>query len=124
MIDIATFREQGYLYDTLENYTDLFSFEDFKEIKSFIDSNDIKRYSRYDYWFKYDELSYIEQLEYDNYLLRDKDLNTADKMFALAHRYQVKKMQEDGILPTWVFGTNLNSEITNKINNGILSKFL
>ena len=27
MIDIATFREQGYLYDTLENYTDLFSFE-------------------------------------------------------------------------------------------------
>ena len=81
MIDIATFREQGYLYDTLENYTDLFSFEDFKEIKSFIDSNDIKRYSRYDYWFKYDELSYIEQLEYDNYLLRDKDLNTADKMF-------------------------------------------
>ena len=32
-------------------------------------------------------------------------------------------MQEDGILPTWVFGTNCNPEITNKINNGILTKF-
>jgi Rps23 Pro-64 3,4-dihydroxylase Tpa1-like proline 4-hydroxylase len=123
MIEIAKFREQGYLYDSLENYTDLFSFEDFKEIKSFIDSNDIKRYSRYDYWFKYDDLSYIEQLHYDTYLLRDKDLNTADKMFALAHRYQIKKMQEDGILPTWVFGTNCNTEIINKINNRVLSKF-
>lgn len=123
MIDVKQYREQGYLYDSLENYTDLFSFKDFKEVKNFIDSNNIKRYSRYDYWYKYKDLSYIEQLNYDTYLLRDKDLNTADEMFELAHRYQIKKMQEDGIYPTWVFGTNCNSEITNKINNHVLSKF-
>ena len=45
MIDVKQYRETGYLYDSLENYTDLFSFEDFKEVKNFIDSTNIRRYA-------------------------------------------------------------------------------
>lgn len=123
MIDVKQYREEGYLYDSLENYTDLFSFEDFKEVKNFIDSTNIRRYSRYDYWFKYKELSYIEQLHYNTYLIRDKDLNMAEEMFSLAHSYQLKKMEEEHMLSTWVFGTSENMDINSMINNGVITNF-
>jgi hypothetical protein len=123
MIDVKQYRETGYLYDSLENYTDLFSFEDFKEVKNFIDSTNIRRYARYDYWLKYKELSYIEQLYYNTYLIKDTDLNAADEMFAIAHRYQIKKIQENGINPTWVFGTSENMDINSMINNGVITNF-
>ena len=57
MIDIKKFREQGFLYDSIKDYSDLINFEDIKIIKDKIDSIPYKRYSKYDYWFMYNKLS-------------------------------------------------------------------
>ncbi len=52
MIDAKQFRKEGFIYDSLENYTDLIDFEKFKDIKSKIDNKNIKRFSKYDYWYR------------------------------------------------------------------------
>jgi Rps23 Pro-64 3,4-dihydroxylase Tpa1-like proline 4-hydroxylase len=123
MIDIKTFREQGYLLDSLENYTDLINFEKFKDIKSKIDNKNIKRFSRYDYWYKFKNLSYMEEIVYENFLKRDGDLNVADFIYQMSHEYMIKKIQDSDFYPTWVFGTSMDEEIDNLINGEIISNF-
>lgn len=123
MIDIKQYREEGYLYDSLENYTDYFNFDDFKKIKEFIDSKNIKRHSQYDYWYKYNDCSYMENVNYDTFLKNDKDLDTADFVFQKAHEYQLKKIKETGYKPTWVFGTSKDDEISGTIHNKVIGEF-
>lgn len=123
MIDIQQFREQGFIYDDIRNYSELINFEDIKNIKDKIDSIPYKRYSKYDYWFMYKGSSYIEQIFYENYLKKDKDLESADYIFNLAHKFQVEKMKTVDIYPTWVFGTSHNEEIISIINENILKYF-
>ena len=48
------------------------------ELKQFIDSKNIKRHSQYDYWYSYNNLSYAEKIVYNDLLIRDNDLETAD----------------------------------------------
>ena len=103
MIDVKKFREQGYIYDSLENYSELIDFDAFKEVKKGIDAQgDIKRHSRYDYWFKYKDLSYMEELVYDELIKNDDNLSVADEVFAKGHEYQLKKIKESGFYPAWV----------------------
>lgn len=123
MIDVQKFREQGYLLDILENYTDLIDFEKFKNIKSKIDSKNIKRFSRYDYWYKFKDLSYMEEIVYENFLKRDSNLDITDFVYQKSHEYMVKKMQECDFYPTWVFGTSMDEEIDNLINGDVISNF-
>ena len=123
MIDIQQFREQGFIYDDIRNYSELINFEDIKTIKDKIDSIPYKRYSKYDYWFMYKGSSYIEQIFYEDYLKRDKDLKSADYVFNLAHNFQIKKMKSEDIYPTWVFGTSYNKDIVSIVNDDILKDF-
>jgi Rps23 Pro-64 3,4-dihydroxylase Tpa1-like proline 4-hydroxylase len=123
MIDIQQFREEGYLYDSLENYSEFINFDDFKKIKEIIDSKNIIRYSRFDYWYKYNDLSYMEEIRYDNFLNRDNDLPTADYIYQKSHEYQLKKIKDCGFYPTWVFGTSMDDEISGTLRNQILSSF-
>lgn len=123
MIELDEFKGNGYVYDSLENYTDLINFNKLSELKSFIDSKNIKRHSQYDYWFLYNNLSYAEKIVYDDLLKRDADLQTADYIYEMAHRYQLKKIKECGFNPTWVFGTSKDSEIDSNIRNGVLKEF-
>jgi Rps23 Pro-64 3,4-dihydroxylase Tpa1-like proline 4-hydroxylase len=123
MIDIKKFREQGYLYDSLEKYKDIIDLNAFDKIKEEIDSINIKQHSRYDYWFIYKDLSYKEELVYDELLRNDKDLNTADIVYQKSHEYQLKKIEECGFYPTWVFGTALDERINHLLRNGVISDF-
>ena len=123
MIDVEKFREQGYLYDDIRNYSDFINFEDIKFIKDKIDSIPYKRYSKYDYWFLHEGSSYIEQIFYDNYLKKDKNLESADYVFNLSHRFQIEKMKTADIYPTWVFGTSHNEDIISIVNHNILKDF-
>jgi len=123
MIDVQKFREEGYLYDSLENYKNFLDFDNFKKIKDLIDSKNIIRHSRFDYWIKYNELSYAEKLIYDDYLFREKDLPTADFMYLTAHEYQLKKIKECGFYPTWIFGTSMDDDICSTLRNRIISDF-
>ena len=123
MESIENYRNSGYIYDSLENYSELIDLDKFKEIKDYIDSVNFLRYSRYDYWFKYNDQSYMEELIYTDYLKNDKDLDTADYVYDKAHQYQLKKIEECGFYPTWVFGTSMHDEINGKIHNEILREF-
>lgn len=123
MIDVQKFRNDGYLLDSLENYTDLIDLEKIKHIKSKIDNKNIKRFSRYDYWYKFNDLSYMEEIVYENFLKRDRDLNIADFIYQKSHEYMVKKMQDCNFYPTWVFGTSMDEEIDNLINGDVISNF-
>jgi hypothetical protein len=123
MIDIKKFREEGFIYDNINNYSELINFEDIKNIKEKIDLIPYKRYSKYDYWFMYNQASYIEELFYEDYLKRDKDLELADYVFNLAHRFQIEKMKTPELYPTWVFGTSKNSDIVSIINDNTISNF-
>jgi hypothetical protein len=71
-MDIQQFREQGFIYGNINDYSDLINFEDIKIIKNKIDSIPYKRYSKYDYWFMYNQLSYIEELFYEENGVPDK----------------------------------------------------
>jgi len=123
MIDVKQFRKEGFIYDSLENYTDLIDFEKFKDIKSKIDNKNIKRFSKYDYWYKFKDLSYMEEIIYENLLKRDKNLDVADFVYQKSHEYMVKKIQDCGFYPTWVFGTSMYSEIDKLINSDVISNF-
>lgn len=123
MIDIQKFREQGFIYDSIENYSEFINFDDIKSIKEKIDLIPYKRYSKYDYWFLYQNASYIEEIFYENYLKRDKDLDAADYVFNLAHKFQIDKMSLPEIYPTWVFGTSHNNDILSLVNDDILKNF-
>jgi Rps23 Pro-64 3,4-dihydroxylase Tpa1-like proline 4-hydroxylase len=123
MIDNKTFREQGYLLDSLENYTDLIDFAKFKDIKSKIDNQNIKRFSRYDYWYKFNDLSYMEEIVYENFLKKDNMLNTADFIYDKSHEYMVKKIDECGFDGTWIFGTSMNEEIDKLLYGEVISNF-
>ena len=123
MEDIENYRNNGYIYGKLEDYSDLIDLDGFKKIKDYIDNTNFIRHSRYDYWFKYKEFSYMEEILYDNYLKRDNDLNIIDYVYNKAHQYQLKKIEECDFYPTWIFGTSMDIEINVKINNEILQKF-
>ena len=123
MESIETYRNNGYIYGKLEDYSELIDLNEFRKIKEYIDNTNFIRHSRYDYWYKYNEQSYMEELVYDNYLKNDKDLDTADYVYDKAHQYQLKKIEESGFYPTWVFGTCGDNEIIGKIHNEVLSEF-
>ena len=123
MIDIQKFREEGFIYDSIKNYSNLIDFNKFKNIKSQIDTINYKIPSKYDYWYKYKDLSYIEELKFENFLLKDNNLKCAEYVFDVAHQYQVDKMQRNEFYPTWVFGTSTNAEINILINDSILKDF-
>jgi Rps23 Pro-64 3,4-dihydroxylase Tpa1-like proline 4-hydroxylase len=123
MIDVEKFREQGYLLDSLENYTDLINFAGFKDIKSKIDNKNIKRFSRYDYWYKFNNLSYQEEVVYENLLKKDDVLSVADFIYEKSHEYMVKKMDECGFEATWVFGTSMDNEIDKLLYGEVISNF-
>ena len=123
MIDVKQYREEGFIYDSIENYSNLIDFNKFKDIKSKIDTINYKVPSKYDYWYKYKDLSYIEELKFENFLLRDNDLKSAEYVFDVAHQYQINKMQRTEFYPTWVFGTSTNTDIAGLINNDILKDF-
>jgi hypothetical protein len=120
---IENYRNNGYIYGSLEDYSDLIDLDGFKQIKDYIDGVNFIRHSRYDYWFKYNDQSYMEELVYNNYLARDNNLDTADYVYQKAHEYQLKKIEECGFNPTWVFGTSMNDKIDDKMKNGVLEDF-
>ena len=72
MLSVNQFRKQGFLYETIENYSDLINIEEYKSIKTDVDSVDFKKPSRYDYLYKYGDQSYIETLQYETFLKNDK----------------------------------------------------
>ncbi len=123
MIEIQKFREQGYIYDSMENYSDLISFDDVKNIKKTIDSIDYKIPSKYDYWYKYNDLSYMEELNFSTFVKNDENEKRALEVFDIANKYYIEKMKNPKFYPTWVFGTSLNDNIVGLMNNGILSSF-
>jgi len=123
MIDVKQFREEGYIYDSLENYKDLINFSEFVDIKSKIDEKNIKRFSKYDYWYKFKDLSYMEEIIYENFLKRDSNLNVADYVYKKSHEWMIKKIEECGFYPTWVFGTSTDTDIDRLINTDTLRNF-
>lgn len=123
MESIENYRNNGYIYDKLEEYSELIDLDGFNKIKNYIDNTNFVRHSRYDYWFKYDNCSYIEQIEYNNYLKYDNALDNADYVYNKAHQYQLKKIEECEFYPTWVFGTSINDEINRIIHGEVFRDF-
>jgi len=123
MESIENYRNSGYLYGNLEDYSELIDLDGFKQIKDYIDNTNFVRHSRYDYWFKYNSSSYMEELVYDEYLKNDKELDTVDYVYQKSHEYQLKKIEECGFYPTWIFGTSMNSKIISKMYDGVLKDF-
>lgn len=123
MISVEKFKQDGYLYDSLENYTELIPFVDMQNVKSLIDEKNIKRYSKYDYWYKYNNQSYMEEINYIDFLKRDKDLKVADFVYEKSHEYMIKKIQECGFYPTWVFGTSMHVDIDKILNGETIQNF-
>lgn len=123
MESIDNYRNSGYIYGKITDYSDLIDLDGFKQIKKYIDNTNFVRHSRYDYWFKYNQMSYMEELVYDEYIRNDKDLDTADYVYDKAHQYQLKKIEECGFYPTWVFGTSMDEKINNLLNNDVLNNF-
>jgi Rps23 Pro-64 3,4-dihydroxylase Tpa1-like proline 4-hydroxylase len=123
MESIENYRNSGYLYGNLEDYSELIDLDGFKQIKDYIDNTNFVRHSRYDYWFKYNSSSYMEELVYDEYLKNDKELDTVDYLYQKSHEYQLKKIEECGFYPTWIFGTSMDSKIISKIHDSVLKDF-
>ena len=123
MIDVKQFREQGYIYESIENYSDFISFEEYSKVKSKIDSLDYKVPSRYDYFYKYKDLSYMEAVYYSTFLKNDNNEECAKDMYGLAHRFYVEKMKRPELYPTWVFGTSMNDEIAGIIHAPLFKDF-
>lgn len=123
MINIEEFKQKGYLVDSLENYSELIPFSEFIDVKSAIDQKNIKRFSKYDYWYKYNDLSYMEEVNYIDFLKRDNNLNTADYVYQKSHEYMIKKIEECGFYPTWVFGTCMDSDIEKVLNGDTIRNF-
>lgn len=123
MESIENYRNNGYLYGKITDYSNLIDLDGVNQIKDYIDNTNFIRHSRYDYWFKYKNLSYMEELIYDEYLKNDKDLDTADYVYNKAHQYQLKKIEECGFYPTWVFGTSMDENISNKLHSSTIKDF-
>jgi Rps23 Pro-64 3,4-dihydroxylase Tpa1-like proline 4-hydroxylase len=123
MESIENYKNSGYLYGNLEDYSELIDLDGFKQIKDYIDNTNFVRHSRYDYWFKYNSSSYMEELVYDDYLKNDKELDTVDYLYQKSHEYQLKKIEECGFYPTWIFGTSMDSKIILKIHDSVLKDF-
>jgi Rps23 Pro-64 3,4-dihydroxylase Tpa1-like proline 4-hydroxylase len=123
MIDIEKFREEGYLYDSLENYTEFIDINQYSIIKSKIDEIPFKRYSRYDYWYKYQDLAYMEEIVYEKYLKQDNNLDCADYVFNISHQYQLEKMARPEFYPTWVFGSSEHIGLRDLIKNDLFKSF-
>lgn len=123
MESIENYRNNGYIYSKLEEYSELIDLDGFSKIKNYIDNTNFVRYSRYDYWFKYNNCSYVEQIKYDNYLKHDNALDIADYVYNKTHQYQLKKIEECDFYPTWVFGTSMNDEINRRIHGEVFRDF-
>ncbi len=123
MIDVQKFREQGFIYESIKNYSDLINFEEYSNVKSKIDSIDYKVPSRYDYFYKYRDQSYMEVIYYDTFLKNDKDEECAKYVYDLANKFFIEKMQRPELYPTWVFGTSMNDEIAGITHSSVFRDF-
>jgi len=123
MESIENYRNSGYIYGDLNEYSDLIDLDEFNEIKKYIDNTNFVRHSKYEYLFKYNDCSYTEELLYDEYLKNDKDLDTADYVYQKSHEYQLKKIEECGYYPTWVYGLAMDETITNKLHSSTIKDF-
>jgi hypothetical protein len=65
----------------------------------------------------------MEEIVYENLLKRDKNLDVADFVYQKSHEYMLKKIQDCGFYPTWVFGTSMDSEVDGLINSDVISNF-
>ena len=121
MITKDKFRNEGFIYDSLENYQDIFDLQKFKEIKSEIDKINFYRNSRfvYEYKFKNPRSRQInELLEYEK-VRENKGKNTPDsrlsdnlteELYKLSHSHQINKMKDRGVIPTFVYGESYDDK--------------
>ena len=56
------FREKGYLYDSMENYSDLINFDEYKNWVDSLMSHNLIRNSIREYWFSHNSQSYQEYI--------------------------------------------------------------
>ena len=123
MIDKIEFREKGYLYDSMENYSELIDVDGYKNWAKTLLSFNLKRHSVREYWFKHNFLSYKEYIHYDDLLKDDDNLDSADYVFQKAHEYELKKIEESGFYPTWVFGKNNSGKVHDILSNDPIKTF-
>ena len=105
------FRDKGYLYDSMENYSDLINFDEYKNWVDSLMSHNLIRNSIREYWFSHNSQSYQEYIHYKDLLKVDDSLEDADYVFQKGHEYQLKKIEESGFKPSWIFGKADTSEI-------------
>ena len=65
----------------------------------------------------------MEEIIYENFLKRDSNLNVADYVYKKSHEWMIKKIEECGFYPTWVFGTSIDTDIDRLINTDTLRNF-
>jgi hypothetical protein len=66
MESVENYRNSGYIYGKLKDYSDLIDLDAFKQIKNYIDNTNFVRHSKYEYLFKYNQCSYIEEILYED----------------------------------------------------------
>ena len=123
MIDKNEFRETGYVYDSIENYSELIDVDEYKNCIKKLMSFNLKRHSVREYWFKHKKLSYKEYIHYDDLLKDDDNLDMADYVFQKGHEYELKKIDECGFYPTWVFGKNKSNKVSQILYNDPIKTF-
>jgi hypothetical protein len=123
MESVENYRNNGYIYGKLEDYSDLIDLDAFKKVKNYIDNTNFIRHSKYEYMFKYNDCDYTEELLYDSYLKKNNDLHIIDYVYNMAHRYQLKKIEECNYYPTWVYGLSMDENITNRLHSSTFWDF-
>ena len=123
MIDKIEFREKGYLYDSMENYSELIDVDGYKNWAKRLIGFNLRRHSVREYWYLHKDLSYKEYSYYNDLLKDDDDLNSADYVFKKGHEYQIKKIDECGFYPTWVFGKNQSIEVDSVLKEKNIMEF-
>lgn len=123
MLHKEKYREEGFLYDSIENYNSFIDITKYKQIKDLLDNFDIKKLSKYDYWYKFKDYSFQEEISYEKFSRNIPDEKIVEYVYAKSHEYMLKKIDEEKFYPTWVFGTSKNPEIYKLIMDEIFIEF-
>tara|TARA_R110000824_G_scaffold380701_4_gene573178 strand:- start:15 stop:791 length:777 start_codon:yes stop_codon:yes gene_type:complete len=126
MKDRKQFFKDGFIFDKLDNYQDIFDYELMKELKTEVNDVNVSRGSRYIYEYTYNERKINELLIYDDVkknVGKDSDIDMnklsdedAEFLFNLEHESKVNKIKsippgpEPFLEGKWIFG-ELNDEI-------------